>query len=87
MSPPSDTRRLRSPLTGRYAPKIGSAHRLAAHRLAAEGRSLRAIARALDLHHSSVSAILREPPPDMVLVRALRDEEVLELAAADEEPS
>lgn len=83
-----ESRRLRDP-SGRYATKTSPDVRFEAHILAAEGLSIRHIARRLDLHPSTIASILREPF-DPVLARALRDPEVLELASAEpaeEKPS
>lgn len=83
MSAPSDSKRVHSPLTGRYAPKVTAEHHAAAHFLASEGLSCRKIAARLGLHHSTVATLLREPF-DPVLWRALHDPELLELAATEE---
>lgn len=74
----------RSPLTGQYAAKVTTEHRHVIHVLHERGLSCRTIAARLDLHHATVSRVLREPAPDPVLMRALRDPEVAELGAAPE---
>ena len=99
MSTPTETRKARSALTGRYERKLEPATLARIVALEREGRSTRRIAAIVGLHHATVARALREhfkrldalyantlaaDEEFLVTVRAHRDPEVLALAARED---